>query len=471
VRQTKIVCTLGPATADRDALGGLLDAGMDVARFNLSYSTHTEHARILTLLREAASQRNTAVAVLFDLPGPKLRTGALPGGALDLATGASIRLVPDGSAAPDAVPCRYPALARDVRPGDRVLLQDGEIALEVQAVRGDEVVCAVRLGGRLRQHAGINLPGIRLSVPAVTAEDFAHLEFSLAQGADYVALSFVETAEDIHRVRRFVEERGVEVGLIAKIERRQAVEHSKEIIAAADAVMVARGDLAVETAPEDVPVIQKELIAACNRAGRPVITATQMLESMIQRSRPTRAEAADVANAVFDGTDALMLSGETAIGQFSVETVATMARIAGRAEAARPAAGMPRERAEDLERNPAEAIALAAVRAADTIDAAAIVAATTSGSTARRVARFRPRRPILAVTTSPATQRRLRLVWGVQPAVIDEVRDLDSLIAAATAAAQRAGLARPGDTLVVTAGYPMGRPGTTNLLKVVRVAS
>ncbi len=469
LRQTKIVCTLGPATAQRETLRALLAAGLDVARLNLSYGTHEEHGRTIGLLREAAAEAGRPVAVLCDLPGPKLRTGALPGGAIDVRTGGTIRLTPGAGGDADVVPYRYPALARDVHAGDQILLQDGEIVLQVREIAGQEVVCGVLHGGHLHQHAGINLPGIRLSVPAVTEEDLRHLAFSLEQGADYVALSFVEGPEEIERVRAFVTSRSAAVGLVAKIERRRAVERIEEIIAVSDAIMVARGDLAVETSPEEVPVMQKSLIAACNRRGRPVITATQMLESMIEHVRPTRAEAADVANAVFDGTDALMLSGETAIGQFPAEAATAMARIAQRAEEALPYELILRERERGLERTDAEAIALAAARAAETLGAAAIVAATTSGSTALRVARFRPRRPILAVTTSPATQRRLRLVWGVHPEVIEKVRDLDSLIASSVAAARRTGLASDGDTLVVTAGYPMGQPGTTNLLKVVRV--
>lgn len=475
IRQTKIVCTLGPATTGRDVLRGLLDAGMDAARFNLSYGTHEEHARTLALLRDLTGESGRQVAVLFDLPGPKLRTGPLPGGAVDLRVGDTVRLVPDGGPSPAAragepvVPYRYPALSRDVRPGNRAFLQDGEIALQVQEIVGEEVICTVLNGGRLRQHAGINLPGVQLSVPAVTAEDFRHLEFGLAQGADYVALSFVEGPDEIRGVREFVEQRGGAVRLVAKIERRRALESIDEIVAAADAIMVARGDLAVETSPEEVPIIQKALIATCNRRGVPVITATQMLESMVQNPRPTRAEAADVANAVFDGTDALMLSGETAIGRFPVEAITAMARIAERAEAALPYDLILRERARTVERSTAEAIALASVQAAETLGAAVIVAATTTGSTALRVARFRPHRPILALTMSEATLRRLRLVWGVHPVVMPEVRDFDEVIAAAQDAARRTGLARPGDDIVVTAGYPMGQSGTTNLLKVVRV--
>ncbi|MDQ7829601.1 MAG: pyruvate kinase [Armatimonadota bacterium] len=474
-RQTKIVATLGPACTAPDVLRALLEAGLDVARLNFSYGTPDDHLRALEALCAAEAETGRRVAVLQDLPGPKLRTGRLPCGSLLLRPGDVVRLAATPQASGDGViPVHYPALSQDVRPGHRIYLQDGEIVLEVVAVEAATVAGRVVHGGTLRQHAGINLPGVPLSVPTVTEEDFRHLDLGLAQRVDYVALSFVEGPEDLHRVRAYIDRRGGGARLVAKIERRRALERIDEIIEAADAVMVARGDLAVETAPEEVPVLQKRLIAACHRRGRPVITATQMLESMIVHPRPTRAEATDVANAVFDGTDALMLSGETAIGAYPVEAVRTMARIAEHAEGAVPPEVVQRWREQALRdglaaRDTAEAIALAAVQAAEALGAAAIVAATTSGSTALRVARFRPRRPILGVTTVEATLRRLRLVWGVHPVLVPEIPDLDALVAAAVEAAKREGFVRRGDDIVVTAGYPMGRPGTTNLLKVVRV--
>jgi pyruvate kinase len=468
-RRTKIVATLGPALDDPERLGRLVEAGVEVVRLNFAHGTPEEHARRLEAARRAAAARGRLLAVLQDLPGPKLRVGTLPGGEVTLAGGGEVVLTSGGDVGDGLIPIAYPRLADDVRAGVRIFLQDGEIALEVAAVDGRRVRCRVERGGRLRQHAGLNVPGVRLSVPAVTDDDLRCLEWGVAHAVDFVGLSFVERPEEIARVRELLAARGASCGLVAKIEQRRALERIEELAAAADAVMVARGDLAVETSIEDVPVVQKSIIALCNRLGRPVITATQMLESMIERPRPTRAEAADVANAVFDGTDALMLSGETAIGAYPAEAAATMAAIAERAEAALPYALMFAARARERASETSEAIALAACEAAEAIGAAAIVAATQSGSTARRVSRLRPRRPIVAVTHDAATARHLALVWGVRPVLVEQVRDIDELIASGVRAAATLGVARRGDQVVVTAGVPIGRSGTTNMLKVVTV--
>jgi pyruvate kinase len=468
VRRTKIVATLGPGSESPDILGGMVDAGVDVVRLNFSHGTAEEHHRRLEAARQAADARGRALAALQDLPGPRLRVGILPGGEVPLAVGQDVVLTADASS-DGAIPVAYPHLADDVTAGLRIFLQDGEIILAVVAVEGRRVRCRVESGGRLRQHVGLNLPGVRLSVPAVTDEDLRCLEWGLAHDVDFVGLSFVERPEEVERVRRLVAARGGRCRLVAKIEQRRALDRIEELVVAADAVMVARGDLAVETSIEDVPVVQKSIITLCNRHGRPVITATQMLESMITRARPTRAEAADVANAVFDGTDALMLSGETAIGAHPVATVATMAAIAERAEAALPYDVMFRARARERAGETNEAIALAACEAAEAIGAAAIVAATESGSTARRVSRLRPRRPIVAVTHTPGTWRHLALVWGVRPVLVEQARDIDALIARGVRAAVDLGVARSGDHVVVTAGVPIGQSGTTNMLKVVTV--
>lgn len=474
-RRTKIIATLGPATDGPEVPAALLEAGVDVVRLNFSHGTPDEHARRLERVRDAAAARGQALAVLQDLPGPKLRVGALPGGRVRLARGqgAVLTPVPRDAAAPtdQTIPVAYPRLCDDVRPGDRIFLQDGELSLVVEQVQPTEVRCVVETGGVLRQHAGINLPGVRLSEPAVTDEDLRALAWGAAHDVDFVGVSFVEEPEELHRVRDRLRDHGCTAMVVAKIERRAALARLEAIVAAADAVMVARGDLAVETAIEEVPVIQKSTIALCNRLGMPVITATQMLESMIAQPRPTRAEAADVANAVFDGTDALMLSGETAIGAHPVEAVRMMAAIADRAEDALPYDVIFGLRAREQSGTTSEAIALAACQAAEAIGAAAIVAATESGSTARRVARLRPRRPVVALTHNPATARRLALVWGVRPVLAQAIGDVDALIARSVQAAVDAGLARSGDQVVVTAGVPIGRPGTTNLLKVVTVSS
>jgi pyruvate kinase len=467
--RTKIIATLGPATQHAEVLRRLLEAGAGIVRLNFAHGTPEEHARLLETARGAAQTVGVPVAVLADLPGPKLRIGDLPGGSVTLAAGQPVVLVTNGAAGAGEIPVAYRGLAHDVRPGDHVYLQDGELDLEVRTVAPSRVACAVVCGGTLRAHAGLNVPGVRLSVRALTDEDSRRLHWAIAHDVDYIGLSFVEDPAEIARVRRLIGEARGAARVIAKIERRRALDCIEEIAASADGVMVARGDLAVETSIEDVPVVQKRIIALCNRLGVPVITATQMLESMIEHSRPTRAEAADVANAVFDGTDALMLSGETAIGAYPIEAVATMAAIARRAEGALPYNFLLRERRRDREMETGEAIALAACEAAEVIGAAAIIAATDSGSTARRVTRFRPRRPIVAVTHKPSTWRQLVLVWGVRPALVEPVPDLDTLVARGVRAAVELGVARPGEQVVVTAGLPLGRSGSTNFLKVVQV--
>ncbi|MGQ0548220.1 MAG: pyruvate kinase [Armatimonadota bacterium] len=470
-RRTKIVITLGPASQTPEVLRAALAAGADVVRLNFAHGTPDDHLRRLHTARGEAEKLGVPLAVLQDLPGAKLRVGPLPGGSVTLETGREVVLSPADQAVDGAIPVDYPQFAHDVRPGHRIYLQDGDIALRVQSVTAAQVRCRVESGGVLRQHAGVNLPGVRLSAAAMTEHDLRRAEWGIAQGVDFFGLSFVESAEDVARARELLAARGSPPALIAKIERRSALDRIGEIAAEADGIMIARGDLAVETSIEEVPIVQKSIIGLCNRLGKPVITATQMLESMVSHPRPTRAEAADVANAVFDGTDALMLSGETAIGAYPVEAIATMAAIAERAEAALPYDLLLRERGRERAAETGEAIALAACQAAEAIGAAAIVASTDSGSTARRVSRYRPRRPILAVTHTPATWRRLALIWGVRPVLVDPVADLDALVERGVRAALDAGVAKTHDLVVVTAGFPIGRPGTTNFLKVVRVGA
>jgi pyruvate kinase len=455
---------------------GILSGGADVVRLNFSHGTPDEHAQRVDLARRTAAALGRPMGVLQDLPGPKLRIGALPGGAVDLAVGTEVVLT-TGIPAAGEVAVAYPYLTADLQPGHRVFLQDGELSLIVRQVDAPRVRCDVECGGHLREHAGLNLPDVTLNVPPLSDDDLRHLDWGVAHSVDFIGLSFVERAEDINRVRALAAARGARPALIAKIERRRALDRIHEIIAAADGVMVARGDLAVETSFQDVPIIQKTIIGLCNRVGKPVITATQMLESMIVHSRPTRAEAADVANAVFDGTDALMLSAETAVGAHPVEAVTAMAAIAARADAALPYEAIlrdrarlhARERAGDQGAETSEAIALAACQAAEAVGAAAIVASTESGSTARRVSRFRPRRPIIAVTHAEPSWRQLSLVWGVRPVLVEPSATLDELVDRGVRSAVAVGAAHPNELVVVTAGFPLGRPGTTNFLKVVKV--
>ncbi|MDQ7839879.1 MAG: pyruvate kinase [bacterium] len=469
LRRTKIVATLGPASQSPEILRGMIAAGVNVVRLNFSHGTPDEHAHRLESVRRAADEIGVPLGVLVDLPGAKIRVGDLPGGMVDLAAGDQVVLSAGTASDGGTIPVDYSHLADDVRPGQHVFMQDGELDLVVRGVVAGRVHCTVEFGGRLRERAGVNLPGATLSMPAVTEDDLLALAWGITHGVDFAALSFIESADDIKQARRWIEGRGRAIRLVAKIERRRALDQIEEIVAAADGVMIARGDLAVETSIEEVPVVQKAIIGLCNRHGKPVITATQMLESMVVRPRPTRAEAADVANAVFDGTDALMLSGETAIGRHPVGAVTTMASIAARAEEALPYELLLDRHARERVGETGEAIALAACQAAEAIGAAAIVAATGSGSTARRVSRLRPRRPIVAVTHTAETLRQLSLTWGVWPVLVDRISEIDALVARGIRAAVELGIARPGDQIVVTAGLPIGEPGTTNFLKVVKV--
>jgi len=531
LRRTKIVATLGPASQDPDVLARMIEAGMDVARFNLSHGSAAEHRARLEALRKAVDRvldrgdPRTArrIGVLFDLRGPEIRIGTFPGGGVTLEPGQTFTIttaqVP-GSA--DRVSVDYGGFPDLVRPGDTILLDDGNLALEVVNVSpgarpgtpdgrpgasGGEVVCRVKVGGRLGDRKKINLPGRCFDVPYLSPKDEADLQLAVSADADFVAASFVRRAEDIQDVRRFLRSRGGQQMVIAKIESQEALANLEAIIEAADALMVARGDLGVEVPAEDVPIIQKELIARSVAAGKPVITATQMLESMVEHPRPTRAEASDVANAIFDGTDAVMLSAETATGRYPVEAVATMARIVERAERALGLSGAPApagggEAGADQRRAPVfraggplggplggpaggplggpgragepgpavhgitAAVSLATVTIAARLGAGAIVTSTTSGYTARMVARHRPPVPIIAVTSNEKVARQQSLTWGVYPVRAGEAATTDEMFLRATVAARQSGLVDAGSVIVITAGAPPGTSGSTNLIKV-----
>ncbi len=470
MRRTKIVCTIGPASEAPETLERLVDAGMDVARLNFSHGTHDWHARVLRTIREISQRRGRPVAILQDLSGIKLRIGPIAAGTVTIEAGApfvlTTRAVPGDAR---EVSLDYPDLTRAVAPGDRLLLADGNLELAVVEKSEDEIRCRVVAGGRLSSHQGIHLPGRSIDAPALTAKDREDLAFGIAQEVDYVALSFVRTAADVAEARRFLEERRSRIPLIAKIEKHEALDNLDAILPIADGIMVARGDLGIETPLEHVPLLQKMLIARSNREGIPAITATQMLRSMVDSPRPTRAEVADVANAIFDGTDAVMLSEETASGRYPVEAAAMMSRIAQDAEG-----GFPFEHWEAGARDPAleslpDAIADAACTLARDIGAAAIVACTQSGSTALRVARHRPRQPILALTPLAATYRRLALVWGVVAVQTDVLQSGDGVLEGVPAVAVQTGLVRKGEPIVITAGIPMGVSGSTNSIRAVVV--
>lgn len=472
---TKIICTLGPATASADMIGRLIDAGMDVARLNFSHGDHDTHATIFELVRQVSGQRDGChVAVLADLQGPKIRVGKLAGGGpVQLDADARVIIdteLADGDA--ERLSTTYPDLARDVEAGDRVLINDGLIELRVEETSDTAITCTVVYGGPVREHAGINLPGVHVSAPSMTDKDRADLEFAIGLGVDYVALSFVRSAADLHAIRDAIADLGADIPVVAKLEKPEAMAELAEVVAAADVVMVARGDLGVETSPGEVPVLQKRIIEECRRQRVPVITATQMLESMTHSPRPTRAEASDVANAVFDGTDALMLSGETAIGEYPAETVQMMRAIASRAERAlerRESDGAPLVGREV--RDFADAVSRAAADTAEILGAVAIIAFTQSGGTARLSSKCRPRMPIVAATPLPGTARRCNLYWGVQPLLIEPVDDTDEMIHNVDRQLCELELAQAGDVIVVTAGTPIGKRGTTNTMKVHIIGS
>jgi len=472
MRHTKIVCTIGPASQAPSTLEAMVRAGMDVARLNLSHGSHAQHAQVITRIRAISKKLKRPVGILLDLQGPRIRVGDLRAEAVRLKRGGRITLTTrpvKGTAS--RIPITYRNLARDVKPGDRILLDDGAIRLRVLSAAGTEVTCRVMEGGTLRPHKGVNLPGVDLHLPALTPKDRKDLAFGLAQGVDYVALSFVRRAEDVRALRRLLRRVGAaEMPIIAKLEKPEAVTHLEEILAAADGIMVARGDLGVEISLERVPSVQKHLIARANALRVPAITATQMLESMVTRPVPTRAEVSDVANALFDGTDAVMLSAETSVGKYPVEAVRMMARIIADAEASPlyPYRRILHDPEADL--TFPVAISRAAVGTAHEIRAKAIVAFTHTGRTARLASLARPRMPILAFTPHPATCRRMSLYWGVYPFLMPLMQQTDALIQEVERRLKAHRLAKRGDELVVLLGVPATRSGATNLMKLHRIA-
>lgn len=478
MRRAKIVCTIGPASRDPAMLDRLIDAGMNVARLNFSHGSQESHAATLDAIRAAADRRHAAIAVLQDLQGPRIRLGTLPDAGIDLAADQRVRLVggllkSGGQIGAQAVapsfmvelPVTYPQLARDVRPGARILIDDGRIELLASSVSGGTVECRVITGGLVTSQKGLNLPGTVVSAPTLTEKDRADIRFGVAQRVDYLALSFVRGPEDIAAAREFVRACGGDQPIIAKIERAEAIAALGAILDEADGVMIARGDLGVEMGPEAVPVLQKRMIFEANRRRRVIITATQMLESMMTQPVPTRAEASDVANAVFDGTDAVMLSGETARGQYPVETVAVMDRIVRAAEAGRRLAPTPDRTAGQTE-TIAEAMCGAAAAAAAATGAVALAVLTESGMTARLLSKQQPAAPVVAFTPHEPIRRRMALYWGVTPRLMQWVPDADEQVTEIDRRLKTERLAVAGDRVVLLAGTVAGRPGGTNVMKL-----
>jgi pyruvate kinase len=438
---------------------------MDVARINFSHGDYAAHARRIADARRVAQEEGRTLAVLCDLQGPKLRVGEIAGGSVEWPQGSCVtlttRAVP-GDASEVRLP--HPDLVADVQPGQRLLLDDGALELQIESKTEADLVCRVVVGGRLGSHKGVTAPGAALSLSSLTDKDRADAQFAVEQSADYIALSFVRRAADVSGLRALLASCGAHVPIVAKIEKAEALDAFDEILQVADAVMVARGDLGVETPAEYVPIHQKRILRACNCAGKPAITATQMLQSMLDNPRPTRAEASDVANAVLDGSDAVMLSGETATGHYPVEAVQVMERVATIAEEHLECGEWLRRVSEASV--PSEAIARATVEIAMELKAAAIITSTMSGHTAQMVARYRPCVPVLAATPDEAVYRRMALVWGVVPLLVPEYASTDEMIETTTRAARQAGLVKPGECVVVTAGIPAGGEGKTNMLKV-----
>ncbi|MGA9528257.1 MAG: pyruvate kinase [Terriglobales bacterium] len=467
-RRAKIVCTIGPACDSEEAILDLMRLGMDVARLNFSHGTHPEHARRIQRLRQAARRLKRSICILQDLQGPKIRTGRLKDGKpIELKTGASLTITPRTVAGTAAlISTDFAGLAREVEPGSRVLLSDGRIELKVRAIRGADIECEIRNGGLLAEHQGINLPGAAVSIPALTAKDKLDLRFGLKHGVDIVALSFVRSAEDVRMGRALMREYGKSVPMIAKLEKPQAIDRLDEILEAADGVMVARGDLGVELPPERVPIIQKRVIQSAALLRKPVIIATQMLESMTENPRPTRAEASDVANAIFDGTDAVMLSGETASGRYPREAVAMMVRIILEAEASiAQLPPSPRRRHENHQYSIAETICESIAHAAEDLPMRAIAVFTESGNTARMLSKHRPKVCIYAFSRKLEVCNRMNALWGVHPVHQGRWETAESMLKTAEKELLPKGLIRAGEVLGLVAGTKLAS-GATNFMRL-----
>jgi pyruvate kinase len=470
-RKTKIMCTMGPACDSVEMLKKLILAGMSAARLNMAHGDLDEHKGRIDRVRQAAKELGATVAILMDIKGPEIRTGLLQESSYELKTDASLTLTTEqikGDASRISV--SYKDLTQDLKPDSRILIDDGLIELQVETIEGTEIHCRVLNGGLVKSRKGVNLPGIHTSLPGVTERDVMHIEFGIEQDIDIIAASFVRKASDIVEIRRLLEERGAShIQIISKIENQEGVDNLDAILEVSDGLMVARGDLGVEIPVEDVPIIQKQMIRKGNAVGKPIITATHMLDSMQYNPRPTRAEASDVANAVYDGTDVLMLSGETAAGKYPLEAVRMMAGIAANIEEVLPYRDMLRIKTAEQKATITEVISQAAVSSSLDLDAKAIVVATSSGFSARMVAKYRPQSPIIAVTVSERIQRRLSLCWGVIPVLGTQIASTDEMFESAIQSSLQSGIVASGDLVVVSAGVPVGKSGSTNLIKIQHI--
>ncbi|MFV0532351.1 MAG: pyruvate kinase [Cumulibacter sp.] len=465
-RSAKIVCTLGPSSGSLEEITALSEAGMDVARMNFSHGTHADHQRNYDNVRAAAAATDRIVGVLADLQGPKIRLGKFSDGAVLWATGDDVVITTDADACePKRIGTTYRDLANDVKPGDRLLIDDGNIAVRVVTIDGNDVHVRVLEGGKVSDHKGLSLPGIDVSVPALSEKDAEDLRFALHLGVDFVALSFVRSARDADLVRDIMRAEGILIPVIAKLEKPEAVDELEAIVETFDGIMVARGDLGVELPLEEVPLVQKRAVQLAREKAKPVIVATQMLESMITHSRPTRAEASDVANAVLDGADAVMLSGETSVGAYPVQAVRTMSRIIQAAESGDIEVPVLRTKP----RTNAGIMARSARDVADAVDASAIAAFTQSGDTVRRLARLHSRIPVVAFTPLEKVRNQLALSWGIRTFIVEPVQHTDEMIAQVDIAVRQLGLNDSKDLIVMVAGSPPGRSGATNLIRIHRI--
>lgn len=469
-RRTKIVCTIGPSSNTYERILELVHAGMNVVRLNFSHGTHEDHRKVIEIIREVAKQVGYSIPILMDLQGPKIRVGQMGDGGQIIVAGEYVTLTPnlDVLGTPSIIPIDYPTLAKDARAEDTILLDDGLFEFRVIKNDGASVTAQVINGGLLKSRKGVNLPGVKLSIPATSEKDIEDLEFGLSMGVDLVALSFVRSAEDVQNLISRIRSKGSNAAIIAKIEKPEAIENFDEILEETDGIMVARGDLGIEIPSETVPLYQKRMIKACRAAGKPVITATQMLESMITNPRATRAESSDVANAVLDGTDAIMLSGETASGKYPIEAVKVMDKICRSIESQTSSIYMNLDfrKPEWKEKQVVESLSYSCVRMAEEVDAKVIATITHSGTTARRIAKYRPKVPIIAFTESREVRRQLNLVWGVQSVKLREIFDTDKSVQLMEEYLLQQGLVQKGDRIVIATGMPITKRGRTNMIKV-----
>nr|WP_229351858.1 pyruvate kinase [Staphylococcus epidermidis] len=469
MRKTKIVCTIGPASESEEMLEKLMNAGMNVARLNFSHGSHEEHKARINTIRKVAKRLNKTIGLLLDTKGPEIRTHNMKDGLIVLEKGKEVIVsMNEVEGTPEKFSVTYENLINDVNIGSYILLDDGLVELQVKEINKDkgEVKCDILNTGELKNKKGVNLPGVKVNLPGITDKDADDIRFGIKENVDFIAASFVRRPSDVLDIRQILEEEKAEITIFPKIENQEGIDNIEEILEVSDGLMVARGDMGVEIPPESVPMVQKDLIRKCNKLGKPVITATQMLDSMQRNPRATRAEASDVANAIYDGTDAVMLSGETAAGQYPEEAVKTMRNIAVSAEAAQDYKKLLSDRTKLVETSLVNAIGVSVAHTALNLNVKAIVAATESGSTARTISKYRPHSDIIAVTPSEKTARQCAIVWGVNPVVKEGLKTTDALLNNAVATAVETGRVSNGDLIIITAGVPTGEKGTTNMMKI-----